>query len=69
MHTNQLKIYIQVRLPLTQGPGTLPLGSFEFPFAFALPRNLPGSMKIDTMDARGHIAYTLKARCKEVGAS
>lgn len=43
--------------------------SFEFPFAFATPRGLPGSMTIDTMDAKGHVQYKVKARLAQVGAA
>ena len=57
----------QVRLPLSQGPGTLPLGSFEFPFSFALPRGLPGSTRIDNIDARGRIEYRVTARLAQSG--
>ena len=57
----------QARLPLSQGPGSLPLGSFEFPFAFALPRALPGSMEINNRDARGHVQYKVTARLQQSG--
>ncbi|KIZ04440.1 hypothetical protein MNEG_3519 [Monoraphidium neglectum] len=54
---------IKVRLPLVPaGSGTLGLGSYEFPFAVALPQELPGSAAYESgADARCFIEYKVKA--------
>ncbi|GBF96732.1 hypothetical protein Rsub_09474 [Raphidocelis subcapitata] len=64
-YTNDI---IKARLPLVQpGPGVLKPGSYEFPFSFATPRGLPGSMTFHSMDARGFVEYSVRAKAEQSG--